>query len=88
MCGIVGYFRKKPAKDGTLDQALGKLAHRGPDDSGTYFDGSMALGQTRLSIIDLSGGHQPLYSLDRQLVLVANGEIYNFIELREDLEKK
>jgi asparagine synthase (glutamine-hydrolysing) len=89
MCGIVGYFTKgDPGQERRLEKALGRLAHRGPDDQGHFREGALTLGQTRLSIIDLEGGQQPLYSRDRQLVLVANGEIYNFVELREDLTKK
>lgn len=86
MCGIAGYFSREPTERLELQSALRNLAHRGPDDSGIHLDDAAALGQTRLSIIDLKGGHQPLYSRDRNLVLVANGEIYNFIELRNELE--
>lgn len=89
MCGIVGYFTKgDPGQEKRLEKALGRLTHRGPEDQGHFREGGLTLGQTRLSIIDLEGGQQPLYSQDRQLVLVANGEIYNFVELREDLKKK
>ena len=88
MCGIAGYFFPSSSGGENLEKTLGRLSHRGPDDSGTYIEGPVAMGQTRLSIIDLSGGHQPLFSEDRTLALVANGEIYNFIELREDLENK
>jgi asparagine synthase (glutamine-hydrolysing) len=88
MCGIAGYYEKGDTfREGHLDAALDRLGHRGPDDRGRFTDGRLALGQTRLSIIDLAGGRQPLLSEDGQLVLVANGEIYNFVELREDLEK-
>lgn len=61
--------------------------HRGPDDYGEYVDSGVALFSNRLSIIDLERGHQPIYSEDENLVIVFNGEIYNFMELREDLEK-
>lgn len=61
------------------------LSHRGPDDTGTYIDNRIGLGHTRLSIIDLNGGHQPLFSDDGNLALVANGEIYNYLELRKEL---
>lgn len=61
------------------------LSHRGPDDLGIFTDGSIGLAHTRLSIIDLSHGHQPLFACDGKLALVANGEIYNYIELREQL---
>lgn len=68
---------------------MGKiLHHRGPDDVGIYADDSTGLAHTRLSIIDLEGGHQPLYAKNNNLILIANGEIYNYIELREELESK
>jgi len=63
------------------------LRHRGPDDTGTHIDGRMGLAHTRLSIIDLEGGHQPLFSTDGRLALVANGEIYNYLELRDELTR-
>jgi len=87
MCGIVGLFSTSARVDpGRLHSAIAALGHRGPDDSGLYIDGGLALGHTRLSIIDLSGGHQPLTTRDQNLALIANGEIYNYIELREQLE--
>ena len=60
------------------------IVHRGPDDSGALADGELLLGMRRLSIIDVSGGHQPIASEDGQVVAVCNGEIYNFRELRRD----
>lgn len=89
MCGIAGY-------NGNFDPALlsamvAAISHRGPDDSGTCFsaDGKTGLGHARLSIIDLSpDGHQPMTNEDRSLWLVFNGEIYNFVELREELRAK
>lgn len=71
-----------------LDAANEALIHRGPDGQGSYYATNVALAMRRLSIIDLEGGFQPLYNEDRSLVLVANGEIYNFIELRRQLEAK
>ncbi|AAU93268.1 asparagine synthetase, glutamine-hydrolyzing [Methylococcus capsulatus str. Bath] len=86
MCGIAGLFNcNLPADELRLDQAVAKLTHRGPDDRGIFLDGRFGMGHTRLSIIDLAGGHQPLFSEDRRLALIANGEIYNFIELRSEL---
>ena len=64
------------------------LRHRGPDDLGVHISGPAGIAQTRLSIIDLSGGHQPLFDADRTLALVANGEIYNYLELTEDLSAR
>lgn len=89
MCGIVGlYNRQAPVDRRALEAGVARLAHRGPDDRGTFIDGSFGMGHTRLSIIDLAGGHQPLRTADGQLTLIANGEIYNFIELRADLEAR
>ncbi|QXP84669.1 asparagine synthase (glutamine-hydrolyzing) [Methylococcus sp. Mc7] len=87
MCGIAGLFDTRAPIDGTrLENAVARLAHRGPDDRGVFLDGRFGMGHTRLSIIDLAGGHQPLFSEDRKLALIANGEIYNFVELRAELE--
>ena len=61
--------------------------HRGPDDYGEYVDLGVALFSNRLSIIDLEHGHQPIFSEDENLVIVFNGEIYNFMDLRQDLDK-
>lgn len=95
MCGIAGavWTHARDAVDtGTLERMTRSLAHRGPDDSGTYFsvldhsDGvSVALGHRRLSIIDLGGGHQPLASEDDSVWVVFNGEIFNYRELQADL---
>lgn len=87
MCGIVGAISRIPEK---LDMAgaIARLHHRGPDDSGTWVGGEAALGFVRLSILDLSpAGHQPMVSPDGRYVIVFNGEIYNFAELRDDLER-
>jgi asparagine synthase (glutamine-hydrolysing) len=92
MCGIAGYFLKRtPRTSGTPDlpAALEKLAHRGPDGSGIFMSPRIGLGHRRLSILDLSSaGSQPIHSEGERFVLVFNGEIYNFIELREELERK
>ncbi len=88
MCGIYGILRLDDAP--VPAEALAPMArlteHRGPDDQGVHADGPCAIGMRRLSIIDLAGGHQPLSNADGTLWLVANGEIYNFRELRRDLE--
>lgn len=88
MCGIVGgWMTRRDPK--CTDAALEALRHRGPDDQGEYADGPIWLGHTRLAIIDLSpSGHQPMFSDDGQVVLVYNGEIYNYRELRSELEAK
>ena len=89
MCGIAGIYRKNKYADAAkLLSAAQTLRHRGPDDIGTYVHQSFGMAHTRLSIIDLEGGHQPLFADDENLVLIANGEIYNYIELRQDLIKK
>ena len=89
MCGIAGIFlRQHPVDRQRLDSLANRLSHRGPDKTKTYLDGSLGLAHTRLSIIDLVGGDQPLFSDNGRLALVANGEIYNFIELRRDLESR
>lgn len=89
MCGIAGIVTEAPT---TPEEIVGvrranlRLAHRGPDGSGEFQDTHAMLAMRRLSIIDLQGGWQPLYNEDRTLALIANGEIYNFIELRQRLE--
>ena len=89
MCGIVGQFNFGTAEpvDATLVRAMSRsVAHRGPDDEGHFVDGALGLGFRRLSIIDLSGGHQPMSDAAGSVWLVFNGEIYNFPELRRELE--
>ncbi|MBU6214433.1 asparagine synthase (glutamine-hydrolyzing) [Patescibacteria group bacterium] len=85
MCGIAGIIRPEKRGQEALDQMLDRIIHRGPDDSGTYVDASIALGMRRLSIIDVAGGKQPISSEDGSLIIVFNGEIYNFKELRRGL---
>ncbi len=87
MCGIAGLLLKnRQATPETLELFTQALAHRGPDASGIHCDGPLGLAHTRLSIIDLSGGDQPLFANHGKLALVANGEIYNHPELRHSLE--
>jgi asparagine synthase (glutamine-hydrolysing) len=86
MCGIAGIYG---VSDKTLVKRMcDKIIHRGPDEVGYYIDGNVSLGMRRLSIIDLSTGSQPIFNEDGSIVVVFNGEIYNFKELREDLEQK
>jgi asparagine synthase (glutamine-hydrolysing) len=88
MCGIAGGWARQ-IEAGRLAASIQALAHRGPDDQGTYMDAAagVALAHVRLAIIDLSPtGHQPMLSDDQQVVLVFNGEIYNYRELRASLE--
>ena len=86
MCGIVGWSGARPDAEQRLTTALATLIHRGPDGTGQWLGDSAALGHARLSIVDLEGGAQPLYARAGELVLVANGEIYNHVELRAELE--
>lgn len=88
MCGIAGYVSsgKKPTKK-ILKAMTDRIEHRGPDAEGFFLDDKCALGHRRLSIIDLSTGDQPIYNEDKSVVIVFNGEIYNYVELREDLKK-
>jgi asparagine synthase (glutamine-hydrolysing) len=90
MCGIAGYFRScAPQAQEELLQRMGEvISHRGPDASGEYLDQEVGLAHRRLSIVDLSPlGNQPMHSLDGRYVIVFNGEIYNFLELRAELER-
>ena len=87
MCGIAGYVSdNKPSKK-ILKAMTDRIEHRGPDAEGFYLDDNCALGHRRLSIIDLSTGDQPIYNEDKKIVIVFNGEIYNYVELRDELKK-
>lgn len=91
MCGITGIYHKEGAAvdKRVVDRMTNSLRHRGPDDKGVHIDGSLGLGYTRLSVIDLSPqGHQPMRSDDGRYVLVYNGEIYNCREIRQTLSAK
>jgi len=89
MCGIAGIFPREggaPATPAELRAMCDTLVHRGPDDAGMEIREGVALGMRRLAIIDVAGGHQPLHNEDRSVRVVFNGEIYNFRELRRELE--
>ncbi|AQQ53224.1 asparagine synthase (glutamine-hydrolyzing) [Planococcus lenghuensis] len=88
MCGFTGFIGKAKNTPAVLEQMMDRIIHRGPDSSGTFIEGEAALGFRRLSIIDLEAGHQPLYNEDESSVLIFNGEIYNFMQLREELIAK
>jgi asparagine synthase (glutamine-hydrolysing) len=88
ICGIYEYENHVPVDGQILEDMLGLIRHRGPDDSGVYFDKDLAIGMRRLSIIDLSGGKQPISNEDGTIVTVFNGEIYNYHELRERLQSR
>ncbi|SFF47920.1 asparagine synthase (glutamine-hydrolysing) [Fontimonas thermophila] len=87
MCGIAGIvLREGRVAEAELARMAGTLTHRGPEDQGTYIAGRFGIAHTRLAIIDLAGGHQPLFDAHRRYALVCNGEIYNYVELRAELE--
>jgi asparagine synthase (glutamine-hydrolysing) len=89
MCGIVGYSKGNSFvnEDCLLIQKMGMLQyHRGPDAWGEYSDNLISFGHNRLSIIDIKGGHQPMWSFDEKYMIIFNGEIYNYIELKKHLQ--
>lgn len=86
MCGICGFTGQIEQRENTIKQMTEVITHRGPDSSGFYSDNFISMGFRRLSIIDLEEGHQPLYNEDKTLVLTFNGEIYNYKELKKELE--
>ena len=88
MCGIVGRVGSAPVGEAEILRMCDAIAHRGPDDWGTFVDPGVGLGMRRLSIIDLAGGHQPMTNEDGSVVVVLNGEIYNFHELVHELEAR
>jgi asparagine synthase (glutamine-hydrolysing) len=91
MCGICGIFHRDPAlrvERDTLRQMNQRIVHRGPDDEGLYVEGNVGLAMRRLSIIDVKTGHQPIANEDESVWIVYNGELYNHLELRKDLEAR
>lgn len=88
MCGFVGFTGGLAQREEVLQEMMDAIIHRGPDSAGTYIDDDIALGFRRLSIIDLDSGSQPMYNENRDIVIVFNGEIYNYKELRDELIKK
>ncbi|PJF33510.1 MAG: asparagine synthetase B, partial [Phototrophicales bacterium] len=91
MCGICGYLSYKvniQERKHILNRMCELVTHRGPDDHGIYVAGNVGLGHRRLSIIDLSSGHQPMQNDDGSLCIVFNGEIYNFPEVKHQLQSK
>ena len=90
MCGIAGFLSLEQGvfATKTIAQAMcDVITHRGPDDQGLLVDGPLAMGMRRLSIIDLAGGQQPISNEDGTISVIQNGEIYNFRELRAELER-
>jgi asparagine synthase (glutamine-hydrolysing) len=90
MCGIAGMvsFDARPFPRSDLEAMTRALTHRGPDQDGFHLEPGVGLGHRRLSIIDLSGGRQPIWNEDRSVCVVFNGEIFNYIELRDILRKR
>src|SRR5215213_7196467 len=90
MCGIVGFVNanSRPASRELLERMNACIVHRGPDEDGFFVHESVALAMRRLAIIDLAGGQQPIFNQDKSSVIVFNGEIYNFQELKKDLEAR
>ena len=81
-------FGRRAGDEALVRAMCGRMVHRGPDDEGYYADDHVALGMRRLSIIDLAGGHQPIGTVDGKCWIILNGEIYNYRELRLDLERR
>ncbi|MEW6112611.1 MAG: asparagine synthase (glutamine-hydrolyzing) [Thermodesulfobacteriota bacterium] len=91
MCGIAGFVNARASEDqqrAWIDDMLRAMVHRGPDGQGIWSDSTACLGHRRLSIIDLSGGSQPMMDAEGRVVVTFNGEIYNFMEIRERLERR
>src|SRR5215510_10715276 len=91
MCGICGklnFDSQEPIDGSIVQRMMDTISHRGPDGRGQYTSGPIGLGHLRLSIIDLSTGDQPIYNEDGTVCVVYNGEMYNFLELREELEAR
>ena len=86
MCGIAGCFGKKDEE--LINRMLDAMTHRGPNDRGIFSDNNSTLGHTRLSIVDVATGHQPIVTDDRSQAIVANGEIYNFQDVKNSFSRK
>ena len=85
MCGFCGFTGEVINREQLLRTMADKITHRGPDSEGVYMDDTLAMAFRRLSIIDLEGGHQPIENEDGTKVLMFNGEIYNYRDLRKEL---
>ena len=88
MCGIAGKAGSSPVSESEILRMCNAIAHRGPDDWGTFIEGGLGLGMRRLSIVDLAGGHQPMTNEDGSVVVVFNGELYNFPSLHDEIVAK
>ena len=89
MCGIAGWYRRgsKPVSKAIVEQMCDAIVSRGPDDCGYFVDGDFGFGMRRLSIIDIQGGHQPMFTPDGRHAIIFNGELYNHLDVRADLER-
>ncbi|MGH7498369.1 MAG: asparagine synthase (glutamine-hydrolyzing), partial [Gemmatimonadales bacterium] len=85
MCGIVGKLGPEAIQETDIRRMCDAIVHRGPDDWGRFVEGGVGLGMRRLSIIDLAGSNQPIFNEDRSKVIVFNGEIYNYQDIRRGL---
>ncbi|MDP2924026.1 MAG: asparagine synthase (glutamine-hydrolyzing) [Candidatus Omnitrophota bacterium] len=88
ICGIIKFNQNEPVQKDILSRMSKSLFHRGPDDQGYYIEGNVGLASQRLSIIDVKGGHQPIHNEDSTIWIAYNGEIFNFKELRKNLESR
>lgn len=88
MCGIVGFISQRNDKEHIIQKQLETLYHRGPDAQSKYIDNNIAFGHTRLAIIDIDNAVQPMTSTDNRYIIIFNGEIYNYLELRQHLVSK
>ena len=91
MCGIAGFIDGERSRDNAeqlIERMCQVIRHRGPDDQGIWVDDGVALGSRRLSIIDLAGGHQPIFNEDQSILVVLNGEIYNYRQLQRELQER
>jgi asparagine synthase (glutamine-hydrolysing) len=88
ICGVYEYRTQQTVNQRALEAMTESIAHRGPDDEGFHIDANLGLGFRRLSIIDLSGGRQPMYNHDQSIVVTFNGEIYNYRQVREQLQQR
>ena len=90
MCGICGIYRKDhdQVDKKTISSMCSTMTHRGPDDEGHYLSGNVGLGMRRLKVIDLETGNQPISNEDKSIWVVQNGEIFNYLDLRDRLKEK
>lgn len=91
MCGIAGFIdgeRSRDCAEQLIDRMCHVIRHRGPDDQGIWVGDGVALGMRRLSIIDVAGGHQPIFNEDQNILIVFNGEIYNYCEIQQTLQER